>query len=97
MKTNTSARTHLHEVKAELEREYKRFGEHDPRRDSYSRALGRLIEGRYGICESCGNDISVDRLLAIPETPYCIACGSRSAPAGRLRAVTTSSNGESHV
>ena len=44
-----------------------------------------VAEGRYGLCESCGDAIAPDRLLAIPETAYCIACGARSTPAGRFR------------
>ena len=85
MKHNTLSALHLRAVKLELEREHRRFAEHDARRESYARALGRMAEGRYGLCESCGDAIAPDRLLAIPETAYCIACGARSTPAGRFR------------
>jgi DnaK suppressor protein len=37
-------------------------------------ALGRLDEGTYGICESCGKPISVGRLEALPDTSLCIEC-----------------------
>lgn len=37
-------------------------------------ALTRLHEGTFGECESCGDDIPRQRLLAIPETELCIAC-----------------------
>jgi len=43
------------------------------------RALGRLAEGRYGICITCGGEIGADRLAIIPESVYCVACKSRSA------------------
>jgi DnaK suppressor protein len=36
------------------------------------RALARLDEGTYGVCERCGNTISRDRLLARPSATLCI-------------------------
>jgi DnaK suppressor protein len=38
------------------------------------RALGRVAGGTYGICEGCGEDISPNRLKAIPWTRYCLTC-----------------------
>jgi DnaK suppressor protein len=35
-------------------------------------ALERLDEGTYGVCERCGADINVDRLLARPAATLCI-------------------------
>jgi len=35
-------------------------------------ALERLDQGTYGICVICGEQISPERLEAIPETLYCI-------------------------
>jgi DnaK suppressor protein len=40
------------------------------------RALEKLDEGTYGVCERCGKPISPDRLDAMPATSYCIACAS---------------------
>jgi DnaK suppressor protein len=40
------------------------------------RALQKLDEGTYGICERCGKLISPDRLEAMPATKFCIACAS---------------------
>jgi RNA polymerase-binding transcription factor DksA len=40
------------------------------------RALERLDEGTYGVCERCGQPISVARLEAMPATTTCIACAS---------------------
>jgi YteA family regulatory protein len=34
-------------------------------------ALVRMQEGTYGICETCGASIDVERLKALPETIYC--------------------------
>ena len=33
-------------------------------------AVKRLDEGRYGLCEVCGEPIPDDRLEALPETPF---------------------------
>lgn len=37
-------------------------------------ALARIENGTYGICESCGNPISIKRLEARPVTTLCIEC-----------------------
>src|ERR1700733_13453643 len=34
-------------------------------------ALGRMDEGTYGVCESCGLEIAEERLGAVPSTPLC--------------------------
>ena len=38
------------------------------------KALQRLEEGEYDLCESCGNPIGFKRLMARPEATMCIAC-----------------------
>jgi DnaK suppressor protein len=37
-------------------------------------ALGRLEEGSYGVCESCGLEIAGERLEAMPFTRLCRDC-----------------------
>lgn len=37
-------------------------------------ALERIENNTYGICESCGEDISIKRLEARPVTAKCIDC-----------------------
>ena len=37
-------------------------------------ALGRIDEGTYGNCVSCGKPIAEDRLAAIPWATQCIDC-----------------------
>lgn len=37
-------------------------------------ALERLDEGAYGVCESCGAQITTERLQAMPATRFCINC-----------------------
>ncbi len=40
-------------------------------------ALQRIEDGTYGICEGCGEEISVPRLKARPVTTLCIDCKSK--------------------
>ncbi len=37
-------------------------------------ALRTLKGGRYGLCRSCEEPISLKRLEARPETPFCLEC-----------------------
>jgi DnaK suppressor protein len=37
-------------------------------------ALTKIEEGTFGICESCEEEICVERLKARPVTAYCIRC-----------------------
>jgi DnaK suppressor protein len=37
-------------------------------------ALGRLREGSFGECISCGKEINAKRLEAVPWTRHCIEC-----------------------
>lgn len=37
-------------------------------------ALARLAEGSYGVCESCGGPIALERLAARPAARTCISC-----------------------
>jgi DnaK suppressor protein len=46
-------------------------------------ALGRIDEGGYGTCHSCGRPIPIERLAAIPQSPLCATC-SRRATQGHL-------------
>jgi DnaK suppressor protein len=39
------------------------------------RALSRLEADTYGLCESCGVPIPVERLEAIPHARACVSCG----------------------
>jgi RNA polymerase-binding transcription factor DksA len=34
----------------------------------------RLVEGEYGICVDCGNDIGAERLAAQPAASRCVQC-----------------------
>jgi len=40
-------------------------------------ALGRIENKTFGVCESCGEDISSKRLKARPVTSQCIECKSK--------------------
>jgi DnaK suppressor protein len=50
------------------------------------RALKKLDEGTYGICDQCGETISPGRMRALPEGVLCMKCASkapRARPQGR--------------
>jgi len=38
------------------------------------RSLKQLAEGTYGVCEGCGEEISSNRLQALPWARYCLTC-----------------------
>jgi DnaK suppressor protein len=39
-------------------------------------ALRKIDEGKFGLCENCGKEITEARLEAIPTARYCIDCAS---------------------
>ncbi len=41
---------------------------------SIEAALTRIHDGTYGVCASCGEQISQERLDAVPTTPLCRNC-----------------------
>ncbi|MGC4112442.1 MAG: TraR/DksA family transcriptional regulator [Nocardioides sp.] len=41
------------------------------------RALARIADGTYGVCESCGNPIGKGRLMAFPRATLCLTCKQR--------------------
>lgn len=48
-------------------------------------AIDRINEGTFGICESCGGQISVKRLKARPVTTLCIDCKTKQEAEERIR------------
>jgi DnaK suppressor protein len=42
-----------------------------------NRSLERIEAGTYGICESCGRSIPVERLDVLPYSTLCVECASR--------------------
>jgi len=48
-------------------------------------ALGRIEQGNFGVCESCGDDISEERLEARPVTTLCIECKKMQENEERLK------------
>jgi DnaK suppressor protein len=41
------------------------------------KALARIENSTFGVCESCGEDISFERLKARPVTTQCIDCKTK--------------------
>jgi hypothetical protein len=44
-------------------------------------ALLRIQEGRYGTCLACGGPMGLQRLRAIPEARFCVACSGQERAA----------------
>jgi DnaK suppressor protein len=38
------------------------------------RALAKMVSGGFGVCEECGEEIPVKRLLVVPEARLCANC-----------------------
>jgi RNA polymerase-binding protein DksA len=53
----------------------------ESRIEELEHAMERLAEGSYGVCESCGKPIDLERLEALPQAELCIEC-ARSADPG---------------
>jgi DnaK suppressor protein len=49
-------------------------------------AIARIEGGTYGVCESCGEQISVKRLEARPVTTLCIECKTRQEEEEKMHA-----------
>lgn len=47
-------------------------------------AIQRIEEGEFGICETCGDEIGLKRLLARPVTTMCIRCKQEQEEKERL-------------
>lgn len=41
------------------------------------RAIAKLDEGTYGICDRCGEPIPAERLEAIPSAVLCVRCAAK--------------------
>jgi DnaK suppressor protein len=48
------------------------------------RSLEDIENGEYGICEDCGEDISIERLKARPVTSFCISCKTKRESVEKL-------------
>ena len=50
-------------------------------------SLGDIENGEYGICEDCGEDISIERLKARPVTSFCIRCKTKRESVEKLTGI----------
>jgi DnaK suppressor protein len=55
--------------------------------DRTERALAKLDQGTYGLCDVCGAPISIGRLKALPDSVLCLDCSTseRRLPPPRRR------------
>lgn len=48
-------------------------------------AIQRIEDGEFGVCESCGDDIGIERLKARPVTTLCIDCKRKQEASEKAR------------
>jgi DnaK suppressor protein len=53
---------------------FKQLSTHRENLQKIDETLRKLVEGTYGICEDCGDEISEKRLKILPFAIYCIDC-----------------------
>ncbi|MEX1186883.1 MAG: TraR/DksA C4-type zinc finger protein [Gemmatimonadaceae bacterium] len=51
------------------------YGRDQARYGALINAMSRMKRGVYGLCERCGKPIPYGRLLVLPESANCAACG----------------------
>ncbi len=62
------------------------FEERDRGRlQNIEQALKRIKNDTYGECDECGEDIELERLLALPFTRLCLDCKSKQERQKKLR------------
>jgi DnaK suppressor protein len=50
------------------------------------RALAKIAEGSYGLCDGCGEQIPAERLRAMPDRSLCVSCAAAARqPRARRR------------
>jgi DnaK suppressor protein len=48
-------------------------------------ALRKIHEGTYGLCEDCGDEVSVERLKIIPFATHCKECQEKKEMLDKIR------------
>ena len=51
---------------------------------SIEKALERMRDGTFGVCEGCGEKIAMARLNALPYATYCIECQREMERSGEV-------------
>lgn len=51
---------------------------HKTRLERIDKALNKISEGSYGICETCGEEIERDRIEYLPAARRCVRCKAAS-------------------
>jgi len=63
-----------HETLYDKEVRYQLYLNYDDQRRECETALRLYGEGRLGICQRCGRSIDPERLKALQNTQFCVAC-----------------------
>ena len=52
------------------------FGVREDQAEAIDHALSRVAQGQLGRCETCGREIPIARLRALPSAALCVRCAS---------------------
>ena len=77
----STGRTHLADLGSETYEQSQNLGLAEQAFRSVieiDRALERIDQGTYGICQTCDRPIAIDRLEAIPSASRCAGCQSKA-------------------
>lgn len=84
--------------KASIAKPYDQLGENGKMEiEQIDLALTKMTIGDYGICESCGDDISPRRLQAIPWARLCVECAREYEKGRRALPETTEAIGTAKI
>jgi DnaK suppressor protein len=84
--------------KASIARPYDQLDEHGKIEiEQIDLALTKMTIGDYGVCESCGDDISPRRLQAIPWARLCVECARDYEKGRRVLPETTEAIGTAKI
>jgi RNA polymerase-binding protein DksA len=61
----------------EREKDFSLLEQLEAELEELDRALQKIDEGTYGICESCGQEIAAERLEVLPGTRFCVECQAK--------------------
>jgi RNA polymerase-binding transcription factor DksA len=61
----------------EREKDFSLLEQLEAELEDLDRALQKVEEGTYGICESCQQEIAAARLEALPGARFCVDCQSQ--------------------
>ncbi len=54
-------------------------------RDEIEHALSKFEKGTYGLCDTCGQPINIERLEVFPQASLCLNCKARQSKNAKVK------------